>query len=287
TKIASGAKDGNGVHYDNKNNILFQAGRTGKTIYVFNNASSLSASNMPSSSFMDASLSSARDIAYDNNSNTLFVANNTDSTLRIYPNASASTGNITGRTVKLSGQPWGIFFDQGRNRLLILMDLAAMRIEVFNNPATLTAGIATANSILNITDRPNGSKSRLHGLTYSTKLDVLLVTEIGEAAAPAIPDPSKPAFTADGGIYMLEGAAAKLTAGGNTTATRTIYGSNTLLGNPVDIAFDDRDNKNLIYIAEKANKRLLVFKLSDNGNVTPTIQTTVTTLPEAIYLDAR
>ncbi|MBC7903813.1 MAG: hypothetical protein H7Y27_10330, partial [Gemmatimonadaceae bacterium] len=58
-------------------------------------------------------------------------------------------------------------------------------------------------------------------------------------------------------------------------------------GNPVDIAFDDRANKGLIYVAEKANKRILVFKLADNGNVAPTVTTTVTTLPEAIFLDAR
>ncbi|MBK6992750.1 MAG: hypothetical protein IPH34_13405 [Chitinophagaceae bacterium] len=35
-----------------------------------------------------------------------------------------------------------------------------------------------------------------------------------------------------------------------------------VVGNPVDIAFDDRNNKSLIYIAEKANKNFN-FKLSD------------------------
>ena len=124
----------------------------------------------------------------------------------------------------------------------------------------------------------------LHGLTYSAKLDVLIVTEIGEAAAPMIPDPTKPPFNADGGIYIIEGAKAKLTAGGNVTASRVIYGANTMLGNPVDVAFDDRDNKSLIYIAEKANKRISVFKLTDTGNIAPTISTTVTTSPEAVFL---
>lgn len=283
-KIASGAKDGNGVVYDDSKNILFQAGRTAKTIYYFNNANSLTTTATPSGSFTDASLSSARDIVYDNTNNTLIVANNSDSTLRIYTNASTATGNVTGRVVKLSGQPWGLFFDQPNNRLLVLMDLAAMRIEVFNNPSALPAGIATSNSTMNISDRPNAAKSRLHGLTYSSKLDVLIVTEIGEAVAPLIPDPSKPAFNADGGIYIIEGAKAKLTAGGNVTANRVIYGANTMLGNPVDVAFDDRDNKRLIYIAEKANKKILIFKLTDSGNVAPTTSTTVTTAPEAVYL---
>ncbi|HEU4471546.1 MAG TPA: hypothetical protein VFR58_10710 [Flavisolibacter sp.] len=286
-KVASGASDGNGVVYDAGRNILFQAGRMSKTIFYFSNAGMLTSGSIPSGSFTDAGLSSARDIAYDGGSNTLFVANNTDSTLRIYAGASSATGNVSGRVVKLSAQPWGIFYEKDNNRLLVLMDNAAMRIEVFNNPASLTAGLATPNSVLNISDRPNGGKSRLHGLTYSSKLDVLLVTEIGEAAAPAVPDLTKPAFNADGGIYIIENAGAKLTAGGNVSANRTIYGSNTMMGNPVDIAFDDRDNKRLIYIAEKANKKLLVFKLSDNGNVSPSITTDVMTLPEAIYLDAR
>jgi hypothetical protein len=285
--IASGARDGNGLVYDAMSNRLFQAGRMGKTIYTFSNASGLMAGATPTTSFTDASLSSARELAYDNATNTLFVANNTDSTLRIYPNASMASGAVTGRMVKLSGQPWGIHFDETRNRLLVLMDLAAMRIEVFNNPSMLMAGLATPNSVLNITDRPNGAKSRLHGLTYSAKRDVLIVTEIGEAAAPATPDPSKPPFNADGGIYIIEGAAAKLTNGGNVGANRVIFGSNTAMGNPVDVAFDDRDNKNLIYIAEKANRRILVFRLTDNGNVAPFISRTVTTLPEALYLYTR
>ena len=286
-RIASGAKDGNGVVYDAGKNMLFQAGRTARTIYYFNNASSLTAASTPSGSFTDASLSSARELAYDNNSNTLFVANNTDSSIRIYPNASSASGNVTGRVVKLSAQPWGIFYDGSNNRLLVLMDNAAMRIEVFNNPSALTAGIVTPNATLNISDRPNGGKSRLHGLTYSSRLDVLVVTEIGEAAAPAVVDLTKPAFNADGGIYIIEGARAKLTAGGSVSANRVIYGSSTMLGNPVDVALDDRDNKGLIYIAEKANKKLLVFKLSDNGNVAPTTTTNVTTLPEAIHLHTR
>ena len=59
------------------------------------------------------------------------------------------------------------------------------------NPSALAEGIVTANHSLNITDRPNGSLSRLHGITYSPKFDLLIVTEIGEAAAPAVPNINK------------------------------------------------------------------------------------------------
>ena len=285
--VATGTKDGNGIIVDISTDRLFQVRRAAKSVSIFSNASTLTGTPTATATFTDASLSSGREIAYDKNNNTLFVANNSDSTIRVYNNASNLSGAVTGKVLKISGQPWGIHFDAAGNRLLVLMDLAAMRIEVYNNPSSIAAGVVTSNAVLNITDRPNGGKSRLHGLTYSSSLNVLLITEIGEAAAPGTPDITKPAFNADGGIYIIENASAKLSAGGNIAANRIIYGASTLLGNPVDIAFDDRNNKSLIYIAEKANKRILTFKLSDNGNVAPTTNITSTRLPEDIFLDAR
>lgn len=287
TPVATGTKDGNGIIVDVSANILFQVSRAAKSVSIFSNASTLSGSPTPTATFTDASLSSGREAAYDKNNNTLFIANNSDSTIRVYNNASNLSGAVTGKVLKISGQPWGIHFDVAGNRLLVLMDLAAMRIEVYNNPSSIAAGVVTSNAVLNITDRPNGGKSRLHGLTYSSTQNVLLITEIGEAAAPGVPDVTKPAFNADGGIYIIENAASKLSAGGNIAANRVIYGASTMLGNPVDIAFDDRNNKSLIYIAEKANKRILTFKLTDNGNVAPTTTFITTRLPEDIFLDAR
>ena len=287
TNVNTGNKDGNGVFYDAVNNRLFQVSRAAKSVSVYNSASTITGAPTASNTFTDATLSSGREIAYDVTNNTLFVANNSDSTIRVYANASTLTGNVTGKVLKISGQPWGIHFDAAGNRLLVLMDLAAMRIEVYNNPSSIAAGVITSNAVVNITDRPNNTKSRLHGLTYSSKLNTLIVTEIGEAAAPGVPDLTKPAFNADGGIYIIEGASAKLSSGGSFAANRIIYGASTMLGNPVDIAIDDRDNKSLIYVAEKANKKILVFKLSDNGNVAPTTALSTTKLPEAIYLHVK
>jgi hypothetical protein len=72
------------------------------------------------------------------------------------------------------------------------------------------------------------------------------------------------------------------------TPTRTISGINTGLGNPVDVAWDTRDGKDLIYVAEKANQKILVFKFPDDGNATPSRTTAkLPSSPEGIYLDAR
>lgn len=283
--VTTGAKDGNGVATNNDGSEVYQLSRQNKTLSVFANNSSLAGTAIATRSFTDASLSSGREIAYDQSHNTLYIANNIDSTIRVYNNFSSLSGTVTGKVLKVSGQPWAVHYDAAADRLIVLMDLGALRLEVYNSPSTIPAGLVTSNSVLRINaTTANAGKSRLHGLTYSSSANVLVVTEIGEAAAPAVIDPTKPAFNADGGIYIFEGAAAKLGSGGTFTADRVIYGTNTGLGNPVDVAIDTRANKNLIYVAEKANKRINAFKLSDNGNVAPSITASTTRLPEALFL---
>lgn len=284
--INNNAKDGNGVIVTG-NDQLFQLSRQNKTVHFYTTASALNNSSVAARTFTDATLTSGRELAYDNQRDILYIANNTDSSIRMYSNASTLSGNVTGKKFKIAGQPWGIFYDAAGNNLLVLMDLAAMRIDIFSNPSGLAEGIVTASRTLNITNRPNGALSRLHGITYSASSDMLLVTEIGEAAAPSVPNLTKPAFNADGGIYIIKGAAAKIAAGGNVTADAVIYGSNTMLGNPVDIAIDDRNAKGIIYVAEKANKRILAFKVTDANNASPTINVSTTYSPEAIDLFVR
>jgi uncharacterized protein YjiK len=278
-ELANGASDGNGVVFSPEKNLLFQVSRAQKSIRVYSNASSILAASLPVSVITDASLSSGRELAYDATNDILYVANNTDSTLRVYDKASTLNGNVTGKKLKLTGEPWGIHFDKDNNRLMVLIDKSAMRIEFFNNPSSLAAGTVTPTLKFFINgSQTNGVTARLHGITYSKKRDILLVTEIGNATGTN--------FATDGGIYIIE-EVAKISNNSSVLATRTIFGSNTGLGNPVDIAFDDRDNKGLIYVAEKANKKIQVFKLSDNGNVAPTRSYISTLSPEAIHLNAQ
>ncbi|TKC00831.1 hypothetical protein [Pedobacter cryophilus] len=273
------APDGNGIVYDASSNVGFQVSRSTKSIKLFSVSSTGSVMN--GSSFTDASLASGRGAAYDAINKVLYVASNTDSTIRVYNNAPALSGTVTANKVfKLNGQPWGIAF--AANKLMVLIDLDRKEIQLFNNVNSIASGTVTPSNKITIP-----SSTRLHGLTYDASSDVLIATEIGAAAAPAIPNPTVAAFNADGGIYIIEGALAKFTANAAVTPDRTIIGSNTKLGNPVDVKFDARSGKKLIYIAEKANKSILVFRLTDSGNMAPTTMATVTTLPEAIFLDAR
>lgn len=279
---ASGAKDGNGVWYNQKTDEVYQLSRKNKTIYVFPNASSLTDPPVASRTINDITLSSGREIAYDRWHDVLFVSNNIDSTIRVYRNFSMLSGSITGEVLKISGQPWGIVYDENTDKLLVVIDLAAMRIEVYDAPASLSAGIVAASSTFNVTNRPNGTFSRLHGIAYNSKKGIMLVTEIGEAVAPPTPTPGKPLFNADGGIYVFKNVNAKINAGGSYAANAVIYGANTGLGNPVDIDMRTIDGTTYIIAAEKANKKLQTFKLRANGDEMPYNTIITSYAPEAI-----
>lgn len=274
-QFTSGAKDGNGVLYNRKTDEVYQLSRLKRTLYVFANGSNMSNPPTLVRSFTDTTLSSGREIAYDKKNDVLFIANNSDSSIRVYKKFSTLSGNIFGEKVKISGQPWGIIYNDVLDKLVVVIDLTAMRLDVFDHPASLSAGNATASRSLNINDRPNGTFSRLHGLTYNDDADVLIVTEIGEAVAPTTPTPGKPAFNADGGLYIIKNAASKLSSGGSINADAVIYGANTALGNPVDVASRWIKGYGYIFAIEKANKKLLGFKITDSGDMMP-VRTVVT-----------
>lgn len=282
---ATNAKDGNGIYYNIATDEIYQLSRKSKTVYVFAGASTMSSNPTPARTFTDSTLTSGREIAYDSKRDILYIANNTDSSIRIYKRFSNQSGSVVGRKVKIAGQPWGISYDAKENRLIVVMDLAAMRLDIFDNPNKLEEGSTTASRSINIADRPNGTFSRLHGVTYNTDIDALFVTEIGEAAAPVGGDtPGKPPFNADGGIYIIKDAANKLATGGPVSADAIIYGASTTLGNPVDVASKVIGGNAYIFVAEKANKKILLFKFTDTGNVSPSSYGTVTFAPEAITL---
>lgn len=108
---------------------------------------------------------------------------------------------------------------------------------------------------------------RTHGLQYDTEADIMVLTDVGDAASAT-----------DGAIHVITNFSQKAAAavGSGTTGTIAlnqqirIAGSNTLLGNPVDVAYNNATNK--IYVAERANGggRVLVFDFpTASGNPTP------------------
>lgn len=261
--------DGNGIIFNPFSGTVFQVSRQNKNIRTL--TVNTDGSLKERTSFIDEALTSAREIAYDNSRDLLYIASNSDSSLYVYEKASTLNGNITAsKKLKLDGEPWGIHLDN--NRLFVVIDHDRVEVQLFESASEIAVGAVNPTKRIKIT----GAK-RLHGITYSSSRAALILTDIGESS-----------LNTDGAVYIIEEADEKFTPEGQEIIpTRKISGVSTFLGNPVDAAIDNRSDKDYIYIAEKANKRILVFGYSDSGNVSPAINTLLQTSPEAIYLDAR
>ena len=93
--------------------------------------------------------------------------------------------------------------------------------------------------------KPNGRdiSTNLHGIDYAAEQDALIVSDVGDAASPS-----------DGQLYTLFRAS---TANGDTPYRVRIAGRNTMLGNPVDVAYDKHSGS--VYVAEKSNDSVLRY----------------------------
>lgn len=264
--------DGNGIVFDPYSGTVFQVSRQAKNIKSF--TVKPDGSLIDKGSFIDDGLTSAREIAFDRVRKTLYVSSNTDSSLYVYVGVDTIKGVArASKKLKLNGQPWGIHFED--DKLFVVIDQDKVQVQLFENASSLVVGTIIPTKTIDVT----GAR-RLHGITYSSSRDALILTDIGEATASG--------SGSDGKIYIIETAMAKFAAMGATiTPTRTISGIATGLGNPVDVAWDTRADKDLIYVAEKANRTIQVFKFSDSGNASPFRTATFSSSPEAIYLDAR
>lgn len=264
--------DGNGIVFNPFSGTVFQVSRQNKNIRTL--TVNTDGTLKERKSFIDEALSSAREIAYDHSRDLLYIASNSDSSLYVYEKASTLNGNITAsKKLKLDGEPWGIHLDN--NRLFVVIDHERAEVQLFESASEIAVGAVNPTKRIKI-----AGAERLHGITYSPSRSALILTDIGESSLPG--------YNTDGAVYIIEEADEKFTSEGQEVApTRKISGAGTFLGNPADVAIDNRADKDYIYIAEKANKRILVFRYSDDGNASPAINAILQTSPEAIYLDAR
>lgn len=271
-KFDSKLPDANGIIFNPYSGTVFQVGRKNKNVRTFkvNTDGSLTNAN----SFVDEGLLSAREMAYDRNRDVLYISSNIDSAIYVYTKASTLTGNVNAfKKLKLNGQPWGMHLDD--NRIFVVIGSGRNEIQLFENVSELAVGNISPTKKITIAGANN-----LHGITYSAKRDVLLLTDVAALTAGG--------FDSDGVIYKINNVSTEFTVGGKTiNPTAIIKGVNTSLGNPMDIAWDDRETSDFIYVAEKANRKILVFKYADIGDVKPLGFASLTHGPEAIHLDAR
>ena len=137
---------------------------------------------------------------------------------------------------------------------------------------TQTSGVAATKRIT------IGGLVRTHGLTYDASSDTMVMTDIAVAMNGGN----------DGAFHVITDFSSKFstTANGGTLSTNDqirVAGSNTVLANPVDVAYDGRTQTT--YIAEAANGKILVFtNIGAGGNVAPSDSIDVASA-SAVYLE--
>ena len=153
--------------------------------------------------------------------------------------------------------PWDITGDIPADRAFVAFTDGT--IGVYDNVSTLATGTPTRTFTATGLDNA-------HGIAYDSATDILVVSDVGD---PGVAD--------DGEIYVFSNAS---TATGTVEPKALISGSNTLLGNPVDIDLANGD----LRVAEKSQDQLLIFAnilQSTGGNLAPAVAV-AETKPESL-----
>jgi len=254
--VTSASTATEGIFYSGANDELIQASRSNLMLEAYNNFSNAAnASTISADITSSAALMSPREIAVKGNR--VVVSDNGMHKFFVYSyNGSSFTLEST---VTPGFNVWGITF-MGDN-LLAVVD-GSSDLAVFNNFLdNAVDGTIAPDKRITV-----GGIVRTHGIDYSEAADVLVMTDIGDAGNA----------TNDGGFHVIQNFSSKLsmTATSGTLAqsdqTR-VAGPSTMLGNPIDIAYDHKTQT--VYIAEVGNGKVLAFgnALNATGDVTPTV----------------
>ncbi|WP_194849976.1 hypothetical protein [Nonlabens antarcticus] len=269
----SSSIDSDGIHYDPINDCLFEASRSENNVLVFENLNkTANGSALAPTLRSDVQIENPRDIVVSGNrivvssdaknpgdSNKFFVYESTANSVRlvnIY-----ETGN----------QHWGIFL-QG-NTLYAAIDNSG-RIAVYNDFFSNASGVLNADDMLLI----EGAKS-LRGVTYDAVEDRLFLADV-----------VNPLDDSDGAIHTIDNFSviySGMEPYGEIKSNhiKTVSGSGTMLGNPVDLAYDNVNK--ILYAAERSTNggmALAFNNFSDGGNMAPKMQQAVSGI-SSIYLN--
>ena len=268
-----------GIYFDKASGFVYQASRSANKLEAFANVASIVSGVSIATAFSSNSdMTSPRELAVSGNM--FVVADNADvdgnpatadGRLFVYTmnNGNFTLRNIITTNIKL----WGIVFKW--NDLYAVAD-ASNELAVYSNFLATTA-----------TTSMNPTKKiaiegivRTHGITYDTDSDTMILTDIGSAAN----------ISDDGGLHIITSFTGKFNAvsnGGILSIAGNqvrISGSNTLMGNPVDVAYDSKNK--IIYVAEAGNGggRILGFSnASAGGNIAPTFNSTLTSASSVYF----
>ena len=229
--------DADGIHYDAAANVLYQLNRNNGSINAYSNVStSLMAGMRPQlTASSSADSKNGREIAVSGGR--LVVAQDAsdanDQLNKFFVYDASPTSITLSNTYDVDFNLWGI---HASGETLFAVEDNSNRLAIFDNFFAPASGVITPTRIVEVE-----GLVRTHGITYIADRDMMLLTDVGAAASPT-----------DGAIVVVRGFTAASEDGVISSSEQIrIAGSQSLLGNPVDLAFDAANNT--IYVAERAN----------------------------------
>jgi hypothetical protein len=235
--------DAEGISYNSETDAVTVASRTNNKLETYTGIKSAVKAGtdnlMLSLSSLNTEFNNARETAVSGDivvvAQDQLASNNMMNKLFVYKRT--TTGFTLLKTFTTDFKLWGIHING--NDLYAVADLTS-DIVLFKDYMSKASGAITATKRVSI-----AGLVRTHGITYSAADDIMILTDVGNATSGT-----------DGGLVFIK----NFTSVFNSTATAgtialtsqiRIYGPNSLLGNPVDVAFDATTKK--VYVAERLN----------------------------------
>ncbi|MDC6387104.1 hypothetical protein PP182_00305 [Maribacter sp. PR1] len=242
-----------GIYYDAASDVAVQASRSELKLEAYSDISTLiSGTSVSPASMGTADLESPRELAV--NGSSYIVSDNGSNRFFIYENN--GSGFTLSNTVEIPFSVWGITFKG--DDLYAVVDNTGDLAVFYDFLANVTDGILRPSKRVTIE-----GIVRTHGLTYSGSDDVMVLTDIGDAANTAD----------DGGFHVISDFSSKfdLLSDGELLPVEMqtrVAGPSTLMGNPIDVAYDSEENA--VYISEVGNGKVLGFtSIGTGGDLTP------------------
>lgn len=278
TTLLTTSLSADGIYYDSDADVVIQASRSGFNLEGFSGISALPTSTSVTATIIGTTdMQSPRETAVKDD--IVVVADNADvdanpatadGRLFVYTN---NGGTFTLRNVITTDfKVWGITFIG--NELYAVVD-ADNELAVFSNFLNNTSDATLSASKRVVIE----GIVRTHGLTYDANSDTMIMTDIGDVMNTQN----------DGGFHVISNFTSKFNpiANGGTLVVGDqvrVDGAATLMGNPVDVAYDSETET--VYVAEASNGggRILAFNnIGVGGNLTPVLNNSLSAA-SAVYL---
>ncbi len=254
--------DAEGISYDSNSDNIIVASRTNNRLEAYSGVKSAAESNATtlSLSFSGSNLdfTNARETAVSGDkvivAQDQLASNGLVNKLLVYQKNAMGFTLLNSYTVDF--KLWGIHMEG--NDLYAVVDLTSDLV-VFKDFMSNASGVISATKRVSIE-----GIVRTHGITYSAKDDLMILTDVGSATSDS-----------DGGLVFIKKFKSVFASTPNmgTIAMENqlrIYGPNSQLGNPVDVGYDYVSNTT--YVAERLNgggKVMSFAKPTISGDTNP------------------